>query len=66
MVLAEVAVGAGENEITQAGQVIERICVEGLVITADALHRQTDLAEQIIEKGGDYLLVVKGNQPRII
>jgi len=66
VVLAQTAIGKGEDEITQAEQVIEKICLEGLVITADALHTQTALAEQIIEKGGDYLLVVKGNQPRII
>ncbi len=65
VVLAEVAIGEGENEITRAEQVIEKICLEGVVITADALHTQSALAEAVIEKGGDYLFVVKGNQPRL-
>jgi predicted transposase YbfD/YdcC len=65
VVLAEVAIAAGENEITQAEAVIEKICLEGVVLTADALHTQTALAERIVDKGGDYLLVVKGNQPKL-
>ena len=65
VVLAEVAIGAGENEITQAEQVIEKRCFERLVLTAEALPRQTDLVKRIIEKNADYLLVVKGNQPKL-
>ncbi len=65
VVLAQTAISAGENEITKAEQVIEKICLEGVVVTADALHTQTDLAEQIVRQGGDYLLVVKGNQPKL-
>lgn len=59
------AIGAGENEITQAEAVIEKICLEGFVLTADALHTQTAFAEAVVGKGGDYLLVVKGNQPQL-
>lgn len=36
--------------------------LDGKVITADALHCQRSLARQIVEKGGEYLLQVKGNQ----
>ena len=63
--MAQTAIGKGENEITQAEAVIEKICLEGLVLTADALPTQTDAAEQIVRQGGDYLLVVKGNQPKL-
>ena len=34
-------------------------------ITADALHCQRKIARTIAEKGGDYLLQVKGNQPHL-
>jgi hypothetical protein len=35
------------------------------IITADALHAQRLTAQIIVEKGGDYLLQVKGNQPTL-
>lgn len=35
------------------------------VVTADALHCQRKLARAIVEKGGDYLLQIKGNQPHL-
>ena len=39
--------------------------LEGKVITADALHCQKETAALIVEKGGDYLLQIKGNQPHL-
>lgn len=39
--------------------------MEGKVITADALHCQKETAALIVERGGDYLLQVKGNQPQL-
>jgi predicted transposase YbfD/YdcC len=40
--------------------------LQGRLISADALHTQTDTARQIVmEKGGDYLLTVKDNQPTL-
>ena len=35
------------------------------LITADALHCQKDTARAIVERGGDYLLQLKGNQPKM-
>ena len=40
--------------------------LEGKLITADALHCQRPLARAIVEKGGDYLLQIKGNQPKLL
>jgi hypothetical protein len=37
--------------------------LDNRVVTADALHCQRTLARTIVEKGGEYLLQVKGNQP---
>ena len=36
--------------------------IRGSVITADALNCQKEIASQIIEEGGDYILALKGNQ----
>jgi hypothetical protein len=40
--------------------------LDGKTITADALHCQRANARAIVEKGGDYLLQVKGNQPHLL
>lgn len=40
--------------------------LDGCLITADPLHCQRSVARAIVEKGGDYLLQIKGNQPRLL
>ena len=40
--------------------------LEGKTVTADALHCQKTTARTIVEKGGDYLLQIKGNQPTLL
>ena len=41
--------------------------VEGMVITADALHTQRETASQIVEGNkADYVFTVKGNQPTLL
>ena len=40
--------------------------LDGKLVTADALHCQKDTARAIVEKGGDYLLQIKGNQPTLL
>jgi hypothetical protein len=35
------------------------------LVTADPLHCQRKTARRIVEKGGDYLLQIKGNQPKL-
>jgi hypothetical protein len=40
--------------------------LDGRLITADPLHCQRKLARTIVEKGGDYLLQIKGNQPHLL
>jgi predicted transposase YbfD/YdcC len=39
--------------------------LRGRVLTADALHCQAGVCRQIRAAGGDYLMVVKENQPRL-
>ena len=46
---------------------LERLpALDGKIITADALHCQRASASAIVEKGGDYLVQIKGNQPRLL
>ena len=37
----------------------------GAMVTIDAMGCQTEIAEAIIDGGGDYILAVKGNQPTL-
>ena len=40
--------------------------LEGKTVTADPLHCQKQTARTIVEKGGDYLLQIKCNQPSLL
>ncbi len=54
------------NEIPVARQVLSRLELTGKLVLADALHTQTETAQQILhEPGGDYLLTVQGNPPTL-
>ena len=64
--LGSEAVAEGSNEIPAVQQLLRRVDVEGSLVTADALNTQTQTARIVVqEKGGDYLLPVKGNQPAV-
>lgn len=54
------------NEIPVFQTMLEYLNIEGKTITADALHCQKDTCRIIREKGGDYLLGLKGNQPNLM
>lgn len=58
-------IGEKENEITQAADLIESLNIEGAVVTCDALNTQTKLIEKIVQKGADYCVAVKDNQPSL-
>lgn len=59
-------VGEGSNEIPAAQELLRRAPIEGMLVSADALHTQTETARLIVQdRGADYLLTVKGNQPTL-
>jgi len=65
--LGTVAVAAGSNEIPAGRAMLAKVELTGRRVLADALHTQTETAQQILyEGGGDYLLTVKGNQPELV
>jgi predicted transposase YbfD/YdcC len=63
VVMAQVAVEDSTNEIGQVDELLAALVLEGRVITADSLLTQREIAQRIIDGGGDYLLPVKENQP---
>lgn len=62
MVLAQIATDAKSNEITAVQNLLEMLSLKGTIVTTDALNCQRAIAQQIIDKGGDYALALKGNQ----
>ena len=62
MVLGQVKTDAKSNEITAIPELLALLDMTGCLISIDAMGCQTEIAAQIVDKGGDYLLAVKGNQ----
>lgn len=59
--------GTARCEQTAAAGLLEKLpALDGKTITADALHCQKAHARSIVEKGGEYLLQIKGNQPGLL
>jgi predicted transposase YbfD/YdcC len=55
----------GEAELSVAPTLLARIAWPGRVLTGDALFCQRHLCQQVLDAGGDYLLLVKENQPTL-
>lgn len=54
-------------ELTAAAALLKKLpALDGKIITADPLHCQREHARTLVEKGGDYLFQIKGNQPNLL
>ena len=62
--LGQIDVGEKTNEITAVPKVLEHLDIRGSIVTVDALNTQKEIAEKIIEHGGDYLMPIKGNHSK--
>jgi hypothetical protein len=65
VVLFQVAVDTKENEIVAAPVLLHHLALPGMRITGDAMFTQRALGIQIVEAEGDYLWMVKDNQPTL-
>jgi DDE_Tnp_1-associated/Transposase DDE domain len=65
-VLAQLAIGARENELTQALPLLRRLDLSDHLVTGDAMFTQRSLCAHIVEQGGHYLFEVKDNQPALL
>ena len=63
--LGQVATEEKSNEITAIPQLLEIIDVEDAVVTIDAAGCQKNIAAQIVQDGGDYVLALKRNQGKL-
>jgi predicted transposase YbfD/YdcC len=65
LTLAQQAVDAKTNEITQVETVLRQLVLKDRVLTMDALLTQRHVAQTIVDAGGDYVMIVKDNQPQL-
>lgn len=58
-------VEADTNEAKAALDLLRSIVLKGRVITGDAMFCQREVCQKILDSGGEYFFVVKGNQPTL-
>jgi predicted transposase YbfD/YdcC len=65
LVLGQLATDKKSNEITAIPQLLALLNLAGATVTIDAMGCQRDIADQIIQQQGHYILAVKDNQPTL-
>jgi predicted transposase YbfD/YdcC len=65
VVLGQRATEEKSNEIKAIPELLATLALAGCVVTIDAMGTQTAIAGAIVERGADYVLAVKDNQPRL-
>ena len=63
--LGQIAVEDKSNEITAIPKLLEVLDLKGALVTIDAMGCQKEIAAKIVTGGGDYILAVKENHPRL-
>jgi Transposase DDE domain len=61
--LAQQGVDDKTNEITAVETLLCQLVLEGRIVTMDAPLTQRHVAQTIVDKGGDYVMIVKDHQP---
>ncbi len=62
LVLAQIAAHAKVSEGEAVLELLENLRLGGAIVTTDALNCRRDIGRRIVERGGDYVLALKGNQ----
>ncbi len=62
VVLGQVRCEEKSNEITAIPELLKILNLEGCIVTIDAMGCQTEIVKEIVEKGADYVISLKGNQ----
>lgn len=65
LTLGQEAVDEKSNEITAIPRLLAVLDLTGALVTIDAMGCQREIAGKIVERGGDYVLAVKDNQPTL-
>ena len=65
LVLGQAAVEGGAHESTALPALLDLLDLSGCLVTYDAAGCYTDTAQHILDRGGDYVLALEGNQPTL-
>jgi len=65
LVLGQVRVDEGSNEITANPRLLKLLHLKGAIVTIDAAGCQETIANEIVEHGGQFVLAVKNNHPTL-
>ncbi len=65
LVLGQEATDEKSNEITAIPALVERLDLEGALVSIDAMGCNPNIAQSILDAKADYLLAVKDNQPTL-
>ena len=65
LVLGQLAVEGKGNEITAIPRLLDLLNLAGATVTVDAIGCQRQVAAKVLERGADYVLAVKDNQPTL-
>jgi predicted transposase YbfD/YdcC len=63
--LGQIATEDKSNEITAIPKLLEQIDLNNTIVTIDAMGCQKDIVEQVVDAGGDCVIAVKDNQPKL-
>lgn len=66
LVLGQVRTEEKSNEITAIPRLLQLLELSGCIVTIDAMGCQRKIAHDIVDRGGDYMLAVKDNQPGLL
>jgi predicted transposase YbfD/YdcC len=66
LTLGQVAVDGKSNENTAIPPLLQLLDLQGALVTIDAMGCQKAIARQVVTGGGDYVLIVKGNQGHLL
>jgi predicted transposase YbfD/YdcC len=66
LTLGQVATEDKSNEITAIPRLLQLLSLRGALVTIDAMGCQKEVATQIRERGGHYLLALKDNHPKLL
>ena len=65
LVLGQCATAEKSNEKTAIPELLATLALEGCIVTIDAMGTQPNIAQAIRDRGADYILSVKDNQPTL-
>jgi predicted transposase YbfD/YdcC len=64
--LGQVAGDKGSNELAALPKLLDLLDLHGAIVTIDALGCQKHLVQTIVDREGDYVISVKGNQEKLL